>query len=218
VCAAADIPVEMYYRWKAKYRGLTPAKVRDRRRREQIVRRATAVSFAAAVVVTIGAPCAFLVARWTRGSASAVPDVAASVAAPAASVAPPAAVVVPPAPTSAPSAQPVSQADQSSGHVVAQDPPVQVAPLAQEVGADDVDVSRSSGFAVQIAALPDLQEARRSVERLTAAGYPAFLSPTSVGQVSLYRVRVGPLKTRRLAEDVAGRLEHEGYPTPWITK
>ena len=35
VCAAADIPIETYYTWKAKYRGLTPAKVRDLRRREQ---------------------------------------------------------------------------------------------------------------------------------------------------------------------------------------
>jgi cell division septation protein DedD len=201
VCAAADIPIETYYTWKAKYRGLTPAKVRDLRRREQRIRRATAVSLAAVVVVTIGAPCAFLVARGTRTSASAPSSVAASVS--------------PPAPTSAIPTQPVSEPDQSAGPVINQEQPV---PVAQEISADEIEASRSPGFAVQIAALPDLQEARRTIEQLTAAGYPAFLSPTTVGQVSLYRVRVGPLKTRRLAEDVAGRLVHEGYPTPWITK
>lgn len=200
VCAAADIPIETYYTWKAKYRGLTPAKVRDLRRREQRIRRATAVSLAAVVAVTIGAPCAFLVDRWTRTSASAPSSVAASVS--------------PPAPTSTIPTPPVSEPDQSAEPVVNQEQPVAV---AQEVGTNGIDASRSPGFAVQIAALPDLQEARRTLERLTAAGYPAFLLPTTVGQVSLYRVRVGPLKTRRLAEDVAGRLQHEGYPTPWIT-
>jgi cell division septation protein DedD len=215
VCAAADIPVEMYYRWKAKYRGLTPAKVRDRRRREQIVRRATAVSFAAAVVVTIGAPCAFLVTRWTTRSASAAPNVAASVPNVAPAVSPPASTPVPPT-------QPASQVDQSPERDIDQKPPVPVqnqpAPVAQEITGDEVDTSRLNGFSVQIAAVPDLQEARRAIAQLTGAGYPAFLLPTTVGQVSLYRVRVGPLKTRRLAEDVAERLQHEGYPTPWITK
>src|SRR5262245_31927449 len=77
VCAAAGIPIETYYTWKAKYRGLTPAKVRDLRRREQRIRRATVISLAAAVVVTVGAPCAVLVTRWTTRSASAAPNVAA---------------------------------------------------------------------------------------------------------------------------------------------
>jgi cell division septation protein DedD len=209
VCAAADIPIETYYTWKAKYRGLTPAKVRDLRRREQRIRRATAVSLAAVVVVAIGAPCAFLVARGTRASASVPSSVAASVS--------------PPAPTSTIPTPPVSEPDERVGRVINQEQPVvinqeQPVPVAHEVGTDGIVASRSPGFAVQIAALPDLQEARRTIEQLTAAGYPAFLSPTTVGQVLLYRVRVGPLKTRRLAEDVAGRLQHEGYPTPWITK
>ena len=208
LCAAADIPIETYYTWKAKYRGLTPAKVRDLRRREQRIRRATAVSLAVVVGVTIGAPCAFLVARWTRADASALSSVAVAVSSPAPTS---------PAPTSPIPTQPVSEPDESAGHVSNQEQPL---PVAQEVIAEGegIDASRSPGFAVQIAALPDLKEARRTIEQLTAAGYPAFLSPTTVGQVSLYRVRVGPLKTRRLAEDVAGRLQHEGYPTPWITK
>ena len=87
-----------------------------------------------------------------------------------------------------------------------------------EAGPDEVEASQLSGYSVQVAALPDMQEARRTVAQLTAAGYPAFLAPRTVDQVTLYRVRVGPIKTRRLAEDMSNRLEHEGYRTPWITK
>jgi len=215
VCAAAGIPIETYYTWKAKYHGLTPAKVRDLRRREQRIRRATVVSLVAAVVVTVGALCAVFVTRWTTRSASAAPNVAASVPNVASAVSPPAPAPVPPT-------QPASQVDQSAGRVIDQTQPVPVqdqpVPVAQDMTADEVDASRLSGFAVQIAAVPDLQEARRAIAQLTAAGYTAFLLPTTAGQVSLYRVRVGPLKTRRLAEDIAERLQRDGYPTLWITK
>ena len=55
VCAAGGIRMVTYYVWKAKYNGLTPSEVRDRRRRERRKRRATMAAFAALVVLSVGA-------------------------------------------------------------------------------------------------------------------------------------------------------------------
>ena len=86
------------------------------------------------------------------------------------------------------------------------------------MNAEDIETADPDGYVVQVAAVPDLQEARAVLEQLAEAGYPAYLTATIVDQVELYRVRVGPLKSRPAAEEVARRLEREGHRAPWVTK
>jgi cell division septation protein DedD len=69
-----------------------------------------------------------------------------------------------------------------------------------------------------VAAVPDLREARAILDQLSEAGHPAYLIAKTVDHVVLYRVRVGPLKSRAEADNVVRRLEHEGHQAPWITR
>jgi cell division septation protein DedD len=56
------------------------------------------------------------------------------------------------------------------------------------------------------------------LEQLSRAGYPVYLIPTTVNQVSLYRVRVGPFKSLQMAQHAAHRLQGEGHQAAWITR
>jgi cell division septation protein DedD len=76
----------------------------------------------------------------------------------------------------------------------------------------------ASGYSVQIAAVPDLNEARTLSDKLTQAGYSVYLTTATVNQVRYNRVRVGPFQTWRAAQQVSQRLETQGYRDPWITK
>ena len=76
-----------------------------------------------------------------------------------------------------------------------------------------------SGFAVQVAAFRERQEADSIMQRLVGKGYPAYvLAPVKGAPAAVYRVRVGKFKTRREAEDVAGRLEKEEQFKPWLIR
>jgi cell division septation protein DedD len=75
-----------------------------------------------------------------------------------------------------------------------------------------------AGYAVQVAAVPDLEEARTLREQLIRAGYPVYLTTTTINQVRLYRVRVGPFPAKQTAQQAARRLVIQGYHAPWITK
>ncbi len=208
LCEATGIPVSTYYRWKARYGGLTPQQLRSgRQRARQRKRRLTLVACAVGVATaavgglmmtrqTDAAPFVAAVARTARppavGPTSATANVAAATAvaatppAPAAPAAPPAGITVP---STAPAATPEA--------AVAADP---------------------TGYSVQIAALPDLLQARTALEQLAAAGYPAHITTRTVNGVEMYRVRVGPLATRALAELTATRLRGDGYGAPWVTR
>ena len=122
---------------------------------------------------------------------------------PAAAV-PDAAVPDPGAP--APSSQPVRAevsrvAEPSGGSAI---------PNSERAGA--------SGYSVQIAAVPDLNEARTLSDKLTQAGYSVYLTTATVNQVRYNRVRVGPFQTWRAAQQASQRLETQGYRDPWITQ
>jgi DedD protein len=94
-------------------------------------------------------------------------------------------------------------------------------PVAEFSGRSTVPKSEgagSPGYSVQVAAFPDLEEARTLSERLSRAGYPAYLTTATVNQVRFHRVRVGPFQARQTAQEVAQRLETQGYQAPWITK
>jgi cell division septation protein DedD len=71
-----------------------------------------------------------------------------------------------------------------------------------------------NGFVVQVAATPLRAAAETIATRLTAKGYPAFV--TTAG--SNFRVRVGKYGDRRDAESIAGRLAKEERFKPWITR
>lgn len=76
----------------------------------------------------------------------------------------------------------------------------------------------ASGYSVQVAAVPDLKEARTLSDKLTQAGYSVYLTTATVNQVRYHRVRLGPFQTWRAAQQAAQRLETQGYKAPWITK
>ena len=91
------------------------------------------------------------------------------------------------------------------------EPPVPVATAA---------VSREaagSGFVVQVAAIRARGEADAIARRLSAKGYPTFVT-TPASDPRVFRVRVGKYDTRREAESVAGRLQEEEQFKPWITR
>jgi hypothetical protein len=73
------------------------------------------------------------------------------------------------------------------------------------------------GYSVQVA-VRDLEAARTLSDQLNRAGYSVYLTTATVKQVRFHRVRVGPFQTRQAAQQVAKRLETEGYQVPWITK
>jgi cell division septation protein DedD len=75
-----------------------------------------------------------------------------------------------------------------------------------------------SGYSVQVAAVPNPQEARTLSSELSRIGYSVYLTTATVKEVRYHRVRVGPFQTRQAAQQVAQRLETQGYKAPWITK
>lgn len=74
------------------------------------------------------------------------------------------------------------------------------------------------GYSVQVAAVEDAQEARTLSNELSRAGYSVYLTEATVRQIRFHRVRVGPFQTRQAAQQVAQRLETQGYNDPWITQ
>ena len=74
------------------------------------------------------------------------------------------------------------------------------------------------GYALQIAALRDPDEAEAIAKRLTSKGYAAFVLAPASGTPTVYRVRVGKFKTRRDAEVVSAKLQREEQFTPWLTR
>jgi len=71
-----------------------------------------------------------------------------------------------------------------------------------------------SGFVVQVAAVRRRADADRIAQRLSAKGYPSFVTTSGAN----FRVRVGRYDSRGEAEAVAGRLQREERYKPWITR
>jgi cell division septation protein DedD len=91
-------------------------------------------------------------------------------------------------------------------------PPTSVAHPSEASAQPDV-----AGFVVQVAAVNDRREADAMARRLSAKGYPAFVT-TPAGAARVFRVRVGSYIDRREAEAIAARLEKEDQFKPWITR
>ncbi len=74
------------------------------------------------------------------------------------------------------------------------------------------------GFAIQVAALREADEANAIVKRLAGKGYPAYVVTPAKGAPSVYRVRVGKYKDRHEADTVAAKLQKEEQFKPWIVR
>jgi cell division protein FtsN len=74
------------------------------------------------------------------------------------------------------------------------------------------------GFALQVTALRERNEAEAIAKRLSSKGYAAYVMTPARGTPSMYRVRVGKFKTRREAQTMASKLKKEEQFTPWITR
>ncbi|HYB95781.1 MAG TPA: SPOR domain-containing protein [Vicinamibacterales bacterium] len=74
------------------------------------------------------------------------------------------------------------------------------------------------GFAIQVAAMSEADEANAIVKRLAGKGYPAYVVTPANGAPTMYRVRVGKYKDRNEADTVAARLQKEEQFKPWIVR
>jgi cell division septation protein DedD len=74
------------------------------------------------------------------------------------------------------------------------------------------------GFVVQVMAVNIKTEADAVAKRLTAKGFPTFVTTTGAGAKLTYRVRVGTYDTQREAEAIAARLLKEEQFKPWVTR
>jgi cell division septation protein DedD len=116
-------------------------------------------------------------------------------AAPAQAAATPSPTPAPAAPTAKPSAPPATPA---------------AAPAPSEPA--------GVGFAIQLAALRQREEADIIARRLIGKGFPAYVLTPENGAPPVFRVRVGKFKDRREAETIAARLQKEEQFNPWIVR
>lgn len=206
LCTAGDIPVETYYVWKAKYGGLTAVQLRAARLKERRKGRTLAVSATAATAALVAVGYAFVAPM--RGEPT-----------PAQSTAPAPRKPTQPTPPTLPAqaAPPAKAPDTPAVSTAPPNGPV-AAKAPHVIDAAAIESADPSGPSVQVAAVPRLDEARVAMERLASLGYPVHMTTKVVSGTEMYRVRVGPLKSRAVAEEVAHQLERAGFSAPWITK
>jgi cell division septation protein DedD len=94
----------------------------------------------------------------------------------------------------------------------------QPAPVASAPPAGPPDEPSGVGFAVQVAAVRERDEAHTIAKRLLTKGYPAYVMAPVTGTPPVFRVRVGKYRDRDEAEQVSDRLEKEEQFKPWITR
>jgi cell division septation protein DedD len=128
---------------------------------------------------------------------------------------------IPPTPKSeslAPAPKPTSSAPSSapaSKPAPAAAPPSKPAPAAAAPASTE---PAGGGFAIQVAALRERDEADVIVKRLAGKGYPAYVVVPAKGAPPVFRVRVGKYKERNEADTVAARLLKEEQFKPWIVR
>jgi cell division septation protein DedD len=201
LCAAKGVTVPMYCVWRAKYRHLNLDELRKVRRRELWRARALLGVLLAATVLGAGG-IGFGLARvaYVKITAAAEPQRPVTLAA---EPTPPIHVQIAPAVPDSP--QVVSTAPEAT--------PMEPATLS-----DSLPPTAEPGYSVQVAAADSLQQGRVLVERLAVAGYPAYLSRAFVGDIEVFRVRVGPFDARPAAEEIASQLRRDGYQGAWIAR
>ena len=146
------------------------------------------------------------------------PAPATAVPLPAAPVATVAAPAAPPIPTPAPSTT-VSAGTDRAAVAAAQPPAPATAPApATPTPATPAPAASSVGFAVQLGAFANPDEATRLRDRARAAGFAAFVEQVRTDRGTLNRVRVGPAADRAAADalraQVASKLGVDGLVRP----
>ncbi|HEX9668215.1 MAG TPA: SPOR domain-containing protein [Thermoanaerobaculia bacterium] len=71
---------------------------------------------------------------------------------------------------------------------------------------------------IQVFSSAEQSQASGVRDRLTAAGYKAYLSPVEVGGRTMYRVRIGPFTSRAKAQEVAERVRKSHRLDTWVTE
>ncbi len=71
---------------------------------------------------------------------------------------------------------------------------------------------------IQVFSSAEQSQASGIRDRLTAAGYKAYLSPVDVGGRTMYRVRIGPFTSRAKAQKVAERVRKSHRLDTWVTE
>jgi cell division septation protein DedD len=75
-----------------------------------------------------------------------------------------------------------------------------------------------NGYVVQVLAAVKREEAESLARRLTAKGYPTFVSVGDAKVPAKFRVRVGKYSDKREADAIFRRLEQEERFKPWLTR
>jgi DedD protein len=97
-------------------------------------------------------------------------------------------------------------------------PPAATSKPAPAAAAPASTEPAGAGFAIQVAALREREEADVIVKRLAGKGYPAYVVAPAKGAPPVFRVRVGKFKDRNEADTVAARLQKEEQFKPWIVR
>lgn len=71
---------------------------------------------------------------------------------------------------------------------------------------------------IQVFASPEKNEANRIKDRLLKGGQSAYLSPVTVGGRVLYRVRIGPFKSKADAQKTADQVRRGYQLDTWVTQ
>jgi cell division septation protein DedD len=227
LCRAAGITVPTYCVWKARYGRLTLPELSEARRRERRAGILRGLLFTSMCLAAGGAS----LWRIPGGADPSGPGDIARAVQPVATVAAEAGPVSPPAEapghaTIQPDPDPTAAAGERRAGTPRPpgDREVESGPRAATTAADASPPAaplapfEGEAYAVQVAATPDAQQARRAVERLAAAGHPAYVLPAIVGNTEVFRVRVGPFASRPEAQEAVVRLEREGHRGPWIAR
>ena len=91
--------------------------------------------------------------------------------------------------------------------------------MVRDAGAAAEDSGTGTGaWVVQALATRDGARARRTRDRLAAAGLPAVLIEATAAGQPVYRVRVGRYADRPVAETLARRLKKDYGLDPWVLK
>ena len=75
---------------------------------------------------------------------------------------------------------------------------------------------RPSGFAVQVGAFADAQAATRVFDDLHAKGFDVYVQTAAATGDGRWRVRVGPVPSKREAQQLASRLKLEERLPTWV--
>ncbi len=104
--------------------------------------------------------------------------------------------------------------------IVPETPPAQANPAIPRATARKPALTSAASdkeLIVQVFSSADQKQARKVLRQLLDSGYSAFMSPVEVGELTMYRVRIGPFAERSKAEDTAKRIRSRFKLETWIT-